>query len=266
MFKYCIQPGFALHSMRSPTVSRLYLQAANDARVDQWPGERIWDELETRLGEINRGEIFDKGITPMRSFVVEPLQHGRLYLAGDAAHIVPPTGAEGVAGRGLLQLHDAAAARPWDRRLQERPPARAPGTTSRARRPQPRASPRTTSACRPRRTSRLPTRWSSCDVNVDAGTAPAVNRAFHVRRSRLRRRRHLDRGLAARRRLLLLNCHPRSAASQPGVRARRGQPLELRPLHVAHRARPLAPGRNGRWHPDRGHGRSARDRIALRPT
>jgi len=88
--------GFALHSMRSPTVSRLYIQVGNDERIDEWPDERIWGELEVRLGAVNRGEIFDKGITPMRSFVAEPLQHGRLHLAGDAAHIVPPTGAKGL--------------------------------------------------------------------------------------------------------------------------------------------------------------------------
>jgi p-hydroxybenzoate 3-monooxygenase len=88
--------GFALHSMRSPAVSRLYLQVPNDERLDNWPDDRIWDELETRIGAVNRGPIFDKGITPMRSFVIEPMRHGRLYLAGDAAHIVPPTGAKGL--------------------------------------------------------------------------------------------------------------------------------------------------------------------------
>jgi p-hydroxybenzoate 3-monooxygenase len=94
--------GFALHSMRSPTVTRLYLQVAPDEDVDAWPDERIWAELhrrlETRDGDftLHEGEIFEKGITPMRSFVAEPMQHGRLYLAGDAAHIVPPTGAKGL--------------------------------------------------------------------------------------------------------------------------------------------------------------------------
>jgi p-hydroxybenzoate 3-monooxygenase len=88
--------GFALHSMRSPTVSRLYLQVPNETDIADWPDERIWDELALRLGEVNRGPIFDKGITPMRSFVAEPMQHGRLFLAGDAAHIVPPTGAKGL--------------------------------------------------------------------------------------------------------------------------------------------------------------------------
>src|SRR3954453_72732 len=84
--------GFALHSMRSASISRLYLQVGNDDRVEHWTDEQIWDELETRIGAVNRGPIFDRGITPMRSFVTEPMQHGRLYLAGDAAHIVPPTG------------------------------------------------------------------------------------------------------------------------------------------------------------------------------
>ncbi len=88
--------GFALHSMRSPTVSRLYLQVPEDERLEEWPDERIWDELRVRLGSVNEGPIFDKGITPMRSFVCEPMQHGRLFLAGDAAHIVPPTGAKGL--------------------------------------------------------------------------------------------------------------------------------------------------------------------------
>jgi p-hydroxybenzoate 3-monooxygenase len=88
--------GFALHSMRSPTVSRLYLQVANDEELEAWPDERIWEELAIRIGKVNEGPIFDKGITPMRSFVAEPMQHGRLFLAGDAAHIVPPTGAKGL--------------------------------------------------------------------------------------------------------------------------------------------------------------------------
>jgi p-hydroxybenzoate 3-monooxygenase len=88
--------GFALHSMRTPKVSRLYLQVGNDADLEAWPDERIWEELAIRIGGVNEGPIFDKGITPMRSFVVEPMQHGRLFLAGDAAHIVPPTGAKGL--------------------------------------------------------------------------------------------------------------------------------------------------------------------------
>jgi len=93
--------GFALHSMRTPEVTRLYLQCEPGEDVDAWPDERIWAELQTRFEledgfRLNEGEIFDKGVTPMRSFVVEPMQHGRLFLAGDAAHIVPPTGAKGL--------------------------------------------------------------------------------------------------------------------------------------------------------------------------
>src|SRR5690349_10123877 len=87
--------GFALASLRSPEVSRLYLQCEPDE--EPWDDDAIWAELDTRFGmSVNRGEIFDKGVTPMRSFVVEPMQHERLYLAGDAAHIVPPTGAKGL--------------------------------------------------------------------------------------------------------------------------------------------------------------------------
>ena len=93
--------GFALYSMRSPTVSRLYLQVPADEELEAWPDDRIWDELQTRLTtddgfEVGRGRILEKGITPMRSFVCDPMQHGRLFLAGDAAHIVPPTGAKGL--------------------------------------------------------------------------------------------------------------------------------------------------------------------------
>ena len=92
--------GFALHSMRSPTVTRLYLQVRPDEDLDEWPDERIWDELERRLGlegwTLNTGEIIEKGVTGMRSFVVEPMQRGRMFLAGDSAHIVPPTGAKGL--------------------------------------------------------------------------------------------------------------------------------------------------------------------------
>jgi p-hydroxybenzoate 3-monooxygenase len=94
--------GFALHSMRSPTLTRLYLQCAPDADIEDWPDERIWEELQTRFAtadgdfELGQGPLVEKGITPMRSFVVEPLRHGRLFLAGDAAHIVPPTGAKGL--------------------------------------------------------------------------------------------------------------------------------------------------------------------------
>ena len=89
--------GFALLSMRSPTVSRLYLQCTPDEDVDAWPDNRIWDELRTRLGlPLLQGPVLERGITPMRSVVVEPMRHGRLFLAGDAAHIVPPTGAKGL--------------------------------------------------------------------------------------------------------------------------------------------------------------------------
>jgi p-hydroxybenzoate 3-monooxygenase len=95
--------GFALYSMRSPRVSRLYLQVPNDELLDAWPDERIWAELQTRLESagwsVTEGPIFEKGVTPMRSYVCEPLRylrHGRLFLAGDAAHIVPPTGAKGL--------------------------------------------------------------------------------------------------------------------------------------------------------------------------
>ncbi len=88
--------GFALHSMRSPSVSRLYLQVPNGTPIEEWPDERIWDELRERIGKVNVGEIFDKGITPMRSYVCEPMQYGQLFLTGDAAHIVPPTGAKGL--------------------------------------------------------------------------------------------------------------------------------------------------------------------------
>ncbi len=92
--------GFALLSMRSPQVSRLYLQCAADEDIRNWPDERIWEELHKRLATdgwaLTEGAITQKGITGMRSFVVEPMQHGNLFLAGDAAHIVPPTGAKGL--------------------------------------------------------------------------------------------------------------------------------------------------------------------------
>jgi p-hydroxybenzoate 3-monooxygenase len=91
--------GFALFTMRGPQLSRLYLQCAPDEDADNWSDERIWDELETRLQGVRpltRGKIVQKGVTAMRSFVAEPMRHGRLFLAGDAAHIVPPTGAKGM--------------------------------------------------------------------------------------------------------------------------------------------------------------------------
>ncbi len=88
--------GFALYTMRSQKISRLYLQVDADEDLANWPDDRIWNELQTRLGRVNEGKIFDKGITPMRSYVAEPMQRGRLFLAGDSAHIVPPTGAKGL--------------------------------------------------------------------------------------------------------------------------------------------------------------------------
>jgi p-hydroxybenzoate 3-monooxygenase len=93
--------GFALLSMRSPSITRLYLQCAPDEDADNWSDDRIWSELLARLRteegwEPNVGPILQKGIAPMRSFVAEPMRYGRLFLAGDAAHIVPPTGARGL--------------------------------------------------------------------------------------------------------------------------------------------------------------------------
>jgi p-hydroxybenzoate 3-monooxygenase len=94
--------GFALHSMRSATVSRLYLQVPNGTDAADWSDQRIWDELATRLGhgqdgwKLTPGPITDKSVLPMRSYVQTPMRHGRLFLAGDAAHIVPPTGAKGL--------------------------------------------------------------------------------------------------------------------------------------------------------------------------
>jgi len=93
--------GFALYSMRSPTLSRLYFQCDTGEDPDDWSEGQIWEELRTRLArrddwELGEGPIVDKGVTPMRSFVAEPMQHGRLFLAGDAVHIVPPTGAKGM--------------------------------------------------------------------------------------------------------------------------------------------------------------------------
>jgi p-hydroxybenzoate 3-monooxygenase len=117
--------GFALLSMRSSELSRLYLQCAPDEDVAEWPDERIWEELHARLGldgwTLREGPILEKGVTPMRSYVAEPMQWGRLYLAGDAAHIVPPTGAKGLnlAVRDVHLLADALVAwyRDGDRTL-----------------------------------------------------------------------------------------------------------------------------------------------------
>ena len=94
--------GFALHSMRSAAVSRFYLQVPNGTDVADWPDQRIWDGLATRLGhgqdgwELTPGPVTEKSVLPMRSFVQSPMRHGRLFLAGDAAHTVPPTGAKGL--------------------------------------------------------------------------------------------------------------------------------------------------------------------------
>jgi len=99
---YCLHDnGFALFSMRSPEITRLYLQCEPHETIEHWPDERIWHELQTRLRTDdgwgpNEGPIVQKGITDMRSFVVEPMRYRRLFLAGDAAHIVPPTGAKGL--------------------------------------------------------------------------------------------------------------------------------------------------------------------------
>ncbi len=91
--------GFALYTMRSPTLARLYLQCDHEEDIESWPDRRIWDELHRRLGgarKLEEGKILQKSVTPMRSFVVEPMHYGRLFLAGDSAHIVPPTGAKGM--------------------------------------------------------------------------------------------------------------------------------------------------------------------------
>ncbi|OZC53652.1 4-hydroxybenzoate 3-monooxygenase [Rhodococcus sp. 06-621-2] len=96
------QDGFAMHSMRSSTVSRLYLQVPNGTDVNSWSDQQIWDALAKRLGhgqngwELEPGPITEKSVLPMRSYVQTPMRHGNLFLAGDAAHIVPPTGAKGL--------------------------------------------------------------------------------------------------------------------------------------------------------------------------
>jgi p-hydroxybenzoate 3-monooxygenase len=113
--------GFALFSMRSPRITRLYLQCTPNEDLARWPDDRIWDELEARLAtrdgsKLARGPVLQKGVAAMRSFVAEPMQFGRLFLAGDAAHIVPPTGAKGlnlavadvrVLARGLSEFYAA---------------------------------------------------------------------------------------------------------------------------------------------------------------
>jgi p-hydroxybenzoate 3-monooxygenase len=105
--------GFALHSLRSETVSRLYIQVPNEDKIDNWTDDQIWDELETRLFTegftLSRGEIFEKGITPMRSFMTDNMQYGKLFLAGDAAHIVPPTGGKGL-NLAVADIHWLSAA------------------------------------------------------------------------------------------------------------------------------------------------------------
>ncbi len=92
--------GFALLTLRSLELSRLYVQCRPDEDLDEWPDDRIWEELQSRLAldgwNLAEGPVLEKGVTGMRSFVVEPMRHGRLFLAGDAAHIVPPTGAKGL--------------------------------------------------------------------------------------------------------------------------------------------------------------------------
>ncbi|HWW65233.1 MAG TPA: 4-hydroxybenzoate 3-monooxygenase [Sphingomonadaceae bacterium] len=113
--------GFALASMRSQTRSRYYVQVPLDEKLEDWPDERFWDEVSIRLGpeaaaHLTRGPSISKSIAPLRSYVFEPMQHGRLFLAGDSAHIVPPTGAKGLnlAASDVAYLSDALIA--WYRR------------------------------------------------------------------------------------------------------------------------------------------------------
>jgi p-hydroxybenzoate 3-monooxygenase len=114
---YCNhERGFALASMRSLTRSRYYLQCGLEERLEDWPDQRFWDEVCVRLGpmvaqQVTRGPSFEKSLAPLRSFVTEPMRHGRLVLAGDAAHIVPPTGAKGLnlAASDVLMLSEALA-------------------------------------------------------------------------------------------------------------------------------------------------------------
>jgi p-hydroxybenzoate 3-monooxygenase len=99
--------GFALHSLRSPELSRLYVQCGPGDAVEDWPDERVWEELHLRLARddgwtLNEGPVIEKAIAPLSSFVASPMQFGRLYLAGDAVHIVPATGAKGL----NLAVHD----------------------------------------------------------------------------------------------------------------------------------------------------------------
>jgi p-hydroxybenzoate 3-monooxygenase len=106
--------GFALHSMRSPSVSRLYLQVEPRTDINDWPDGRVWDALAARLGhdqngwQLTPGPVTEKSVLPMRSYVMAPMRSGRLFLAGDAAHTVPPTGAKGL----NLAVADVAALAP----------------------------------------------------------------------------------------------------------------------------------------------------------
>jgi len=125
----CHPSGFALLSMRTPQISRLYLQCQPDEDIAGWGDQRIWRELHTRLAAnkawtLTEGPILQKGVTGMRSFVVEPMQYGRLYLAGDSAHIVPPTGAKGlnlavsdvqILARGLEEYYSKGSGQLLDR-------------------------------------------------------------------------------------------------------------------------------------------------------
>jgi p-hydroxybenzoate 3-monooxygenase len=116
--------GFALHSMRTPEIGRLYLQVPADEDITRWPDERIWDELRLRLAvpgwSLRTGPVLQKSITPMRSFVAAPMRYGNLFLAGDAAHIVPPTGAKGL---NLAVADVAALATALIRRLRDADPS-----------------------------------------------------------------------------------------------------------------------------------------------
>ena len=128
----CHEEGFAMLSIRSPSVTRLYLQCEPDEDPDRWSDDRIWSELHKRLDvpgqpPVNEGKITQKGVTAMRSFLAEPMQSGRLFLAGDAAHIVPPTGAKGlnsamadvkVLGRGLVEHYRRGSGK-WLERYSE---------------------------------------------------------------------------------------------------------------------------------------------------
>jgi p-hydroxybenzoate 3-monooxygenase len=123
------QRGFSLASRRSPTLARLYVQVSADEDLALWPDRRIWDELHMRLydgagTELDEGRILQRGVTPVRAFVAAPMRHGRLYLAGDAVHIVPPTGAKGlnlaaadvrVLSRALIEFFRTGATERLDR-------------------------------------------------------------------------------------------------------------------------------------------------------